>query len=262
MSDFDNVVCGSPAQPTKDKNGKQKIIVNEIFGPTIQGEGKTMGKPVKFLRTAGCNLACIWCDTPYTWNWKGTNFQHQDKYEKNEEIHQMSVSEIKAELDKIGQDIKALVISGGEPMLQQNRLVPLLEVLQHEGYWIEIETNGTLVPNDEFIALVSQINCSPKLSNSGTDNPISKRENPEALIKLASLNKTIFKFVVTGEKDMPEIINLVERYNMKNVYLMPEGRTKEEQERKQVMISELCTKYGFSYSPRLHVLMWNSKRKV
>ena len=162
---FNNTVCGSPAQPTQDKNGTQKIKVNEIFGPTIQGEGRTVGKPVKFLRTAGCNLACVWCDTPYTWNWQGTDFEHPEKFDREKEIHDMSVDEIKTQLDQIGKDVKALVISGGEPMLQQNKLVPLLHLLKNDGYWVEIETNGTRAPSDEFLSLIDQINCSPKLTN-------------------------------------------------------------------------------------------------
>ena len=53
--------------------------VNEIFGPTIQGEGKSAGMQAMFLRTSLCNLACDWCDTPQTWNWKGTKFKHSEK---------------------------------------------------------------------------------------------------------------------------------------------------------------------------------------
>lgn len=259
---FDNTVCGSPAKPTKDKNGSQKIKVNEIYGPTIQGEGKTVGKPVKFLRTAGCNLACVWCDTPYTWNWQNTKFQHPDKFDRAKEIHDMTIDEIKAELDKIGKDVKALVISGGEPMLQQNKLVPLLSLLKQEGYWVEIETNGTRVPSDEFLTLIDQINCSPKLENSGIDNPANKREVPEALTKLAQSEKTIFKFVVTKPEDIQEILTLIEKYKMKNIYLMPQGKTKVEQEAHQEMVSKLCQQYGFNFSPRLHVLMFDNKRKV
>ena len=49
------------------------LRVNEIFGQTFQGEGQTMGKLSAFVRLSGCNLTCVWCDTPYTWDWKGQN---------------------------------------------------------------------------------------------------------------------------------------------------------------------------------------------
>jgi len=49
------------------------IRINEIFGPTFQGEGQTIGKLSEFVRVSGCNLTCSWCDTPYTWDWKGLN---------------------------------------------------------------------------------------------------------------------------------------------------------------------------------------------
>ena len=69
------------------------LKVNEIF-KSIQGEGKSAGLPVIFLRLAMCNLHCIWCDTPHTWNWTGSKFLHPVKYDKNKEIHPMEISEV------------------------------------------------------------------------------------------------------------------------------------------------------------------------
>jgi len=86
------------------------LKVNEIFGPTIQGEGKSSGMPCAFLRLSLCNLHCIWCDTPYTWNWKGTPFSHPEKFDQEKEIHIMSNEEILETLKTI--DVKNLVISG------------------------------------------------------------------------------------------------------------------------------------------------------
>lgn len=257
---FSKTVCGNPAAETTDKKGGQqmiKILVNEIFGPTIQGEGKSAGKEVMFLRTSGCNLACIWCDTPYTWNWKGTKFQHPDKYDPKKESHQMSIDEIVGKLK-----IKSLVISGGEPLLQQDKITALLERLKSEEFWTECETNGTIEPNDRFFELIDQINCSPKLSNSGPDNPEFKRINPRALLKLAHSPKTTFKFVVATENDLGEINDLVKQYGLKNVYLMPEGRTREEQEARSAEVERYCKENGFNFTPRLHVLKWGTKRGV
>src|SRR5271170_594917 len=101
-----------------------KLKVNEIYGPVQQGEGKSSGLDVLFLRLSGCNLACSWCDTPYTWNWVGTKFVHPEKYDPMKEISFMDTNEVKVELDKL--NTKAVVISGGEPMLQQKPLLPLI----------------------------------------------------------------------------------------------------------------------------------------
>lgn len=264
MSEFSKTVCGSPAKETTDKaKGAQmrKILVNEIYGPVKQGEGRTAGKTVKFLRTSGCNLACVWCDTPFTWNWEGTKFQHPEKFDKKKETHEMTVQEVKAQLDALGQDIKALVISGGEPMLQQQRLLPLVQALRADGYWLEIETNGTVMPQPEFLRYIDQINVSPKLQNSGTDND-GKRERPEVLSELAQLHYAIFKFVVSGPDDMNEILDLVNRYKLQNVYLMPLGKTRVEQLANQDLVQRISKEHNFSFSPRLHVLEYDNLRGV
>ncbi len=235
--------------------------INEIYGPTIQGEGKSVGKEVLFIRTAGCNLACVWCDTPFTWNWLNTKFEHPDKFDPKKEVHEMSDVEIINRLKELG-NTKAVVISGGEPMLQQRALVGLLTKLKRENYWVEIETNGTVRPTEEFYMLIDQINCSPKLTNAGRDNPEDKRIIESTLLSLASCPKTTFKFVVSSEEDIPEILNLTLRFQMNNVYLMPLGKTLEEQELRQAQVEELGRVYGFKFSPRLHILKWGNKRGV
>lgn len=236
--------------------------VNEIFGPTIQGEGRSAGLPVMFLRTAGCNLACEWCDTPYTWNWSGTPFRHPEKYDRKKEVHEMSCYGIIAKLKQKGPQVKALVISGGEPMLQQKELIGLLRILKRDNYWVEIETNGTIEPTDEFMELLDQFNCSPKTENSGTDNRPEMRERPEALRKLASSDKTYFKFVVKDRNDLPEIKDLISGYDMKNVYLMAEGVTRDQQNMLGEEVIQICRENNFHFSPRLHVLYWDRKRGV
>ena len=237
--------------------------VNEIFGPSIQGEGRLAGMRTMFLRLSGCNLACIWCDTPYTWNYIGTPFQHPEKFDPKKEVHPMSCDEVLARLKKKGlRKVKALVITGGEPMLQQDEIIQLLKLLKKDSYWVEIETNGTVEPKDELLELIDQINCSPKTSNSGSDNRPKMRERPEALRKLASSDKTFFKFVVSSENDLAEIKDLIYRYSMKNVYLMAEGSTREEQYALADKVVEMCQENNFRFSPRLHVLYWDRARGV
>lgn len=230
------------------------LKVNEIFGPTIQGEGKTAGKPVMFLRLSTCNLHCVWCDTPYTWNWIGTKHLHPKKHDQKTELHEMNEWEIAEKLKSLGgEKVKALVVSGGEPLLQQHGLIPLLKSLKEIGWWIEVETNGTIEPLDPFLALVDQINCSPKLSNNIQDEKYI-RVRPKVLTKLASSEKVYFKFVVSSmEKDIEEITEYIKTFNLKNVYIMPLGMTKEELNETRESAQKLASFLQVGFSDRLHV---------
>lgn len=215
--------------------------VNEVYGPVKQGEGKSTGLVVMFVRLAMCNLRCVWCDTKYTWDWKN--------FDRTKEVHEVSISEILLQLEKT--DTKAVVISGGEPFLQQKELTQLLRELKDRGYWVEIETNGTIVPTSEFVQLIDQINCSPKLANSG--EALDRRINYDALRILSFYNKVYFKFVVSSNNDITEILSLVKEFELRQVYLMPQGLTLDELQTRNEIVEQLAQKYGFKFSPRLHV---------
>lgn len=238
------------------------LKVNEIFGPTIQGEGKTAGKEVIFLRLANCNLFCSWCDTPYTWNWIGTQFKHPRKSNPKDEIKNMESQEVLEELHKKSNNgkVKALVITGGEPLLQQKQLIGLLIHLKNNDWWIEVETNGTIIPSQEFVEFIDQINCSPKLSNSGNNERM--RENEKALVRLASIPKTVFKFVISSKEDIMEIKKMVKKYDMREVYLMPQGTNLTEMKQSIDITHQLCQQTNFKFSPRLHITKFDGKRGV
>lgn len=171
----------------------------------------------------------------------------------------MSVDEVVVKLDEFP-DVKSVVISGGEPLLQQKQLVPLMMAIKERGYWIEVETNGTVRPIDKIFELVDQINCSPKLANSGDE--LSLRERSEALRAISSSDKATFKFVLSSDNDIEEILSYVQRYNMRQVYLMPEGRTKEELDRHTDFVQKLCRIHGFRFTQRLHIIKFGTKRGV
>lgn len=232
--------------------------VNEIFGPTIQGEGKSAGLPCAFLRLSLCNLHCVWCDTPYTWNWEGTSFVHPSKFKKENEVHEMSDEEIISRIKEI--DVKAIVISGGEPLLQQKSLVNVVRTLREMGYWVEIETNGTVTPTDEIIEVLNQINVSPKLANSGND--LRARKVPAALQKLSSCGKANFKFVVSTKDDIDEVRELVQEFSFTDVYLMPLGKTKEELALTTQWTRDVADDFGFNFSSRIHIISLGGGRGV
>ena len=222
--------------------------VNEIF-KSIQGEGPNFGKPAIFLRTAQCNLKCTWCDTKYTWDWKNYDFQ--------KEVKEMTIDEVKDAI--LDLEIKHLVITGGEPLLQQDDLADLLSFIKPD-FYVEVETNCTILPNKMLTDLIDQWNVSPKTKNSG--NPLELCENNECYYFFANQENCFFKYVVENESDIPEIKKFVTKYNIpeNRVQLMTQASTKEEISMKEKSISELAKLHNFSLSPRLHVAMWGSQR--
>lgn len=221
----------------------------EIFH-SVQGEGVSIGVPSVFLRLSTCNLACRWCDTKYTWDWQ--NFDYET------EVINLDVGDIERRIRAF--DCSHVVITGGEPMLQQAELEPLVESLAADGYTFEVETNGTIVPNPGMLRHVGQWNVSPKLRTSG--NSQEEREMPLALETFAQLPEAYFKFVATVESDVDEVCALRDKYKLptNRVLLMPEGRTPDGLQKKSSWLSEACVKHGFRFSTRLHIILWGDER--
>ncbi len=223
----------------------------EIFY-SIQGEGVNIGVPAVFLRLALCNLRCDWCDTKYTWDW--------EHYEYEKEVRDMSLSAVEEEIT--GFACCHLVITGGETLMQARQMIPLARSLKKLGYFIEVETNGTLVPPQELSSLVDQWNVSPKLTNSA--NPVKQREVPRALNYFAGIPNSYFKYVVDKPEDFREIVSLNSKYGIARArtILMPQAVGKTDLIRKSSWIVERCQEAGFRFSTRLHVLLWEAKRGV
>ena len=235
----------------------------EIFH-TVQGEGRHMGEPSVFARFSGCNLQCVWCDTPYTWNWTDKDYEHDTgvKYDRAEQTLRIDVG---LAVDQItGYNCKRLVVTGGEPLIQQSGVISLIDTLREvdPDYWLEIETNGTIVPKPELVERVNQFNVSPKLLNS--NNAKDKRDVPEAMEAFVAIPQADFKFVLQGEDDITEVLALVDKYRIPphRVDIMPEGRTLEEVETRQRDLVEFAKEHNFNITTRLHVIVWGAKRGV
>ena len=215
----------------------------------IQGEGQSIGKPAVFLRLHLCNLECGWCDTKYTWDKNSSEFwQDSQNWTYEQTLQQLRQY-----------PAKRLVITGGEPMLQQERIGNFSQ--QIPDWDIEVETNGTIPPN-EVMAERCQFNVSPKLSNS--DNPLNKRFKPEVLSKFNSLDLTNFKFVVKNEKDLEEVDAIVEECGIapEKIVIMPEGTTNESTKKHALAVIEGVKNRGWRMSPRFHVMLWGDKRGI
>ena len=221
----------------------------EIFH-SLQGEGTQLGTPSVFLRLALCNLTCTWCDTKYTWDW-GT-------YDYGSEVMELNPEQVIERI--VAFDCRHLVVTGGEPLIQQSPLAALLEELKALGYTFEVETNGTIPPSDAMARVIDQWNVSPKLNNSG--NSLTQREVPRALKAFTALATACFKFVVTGPEDLDEIKVLAARYNLNHqrILVMPEGRERETIEEKSQWLSQLCLEEGYRFTTRLHILLWSDVR--
>ncbi len=228
----------------------RKLIVAEKFY-SLQCEGRSMGVPAVFLRLAGCNLLCKgkgWiCDTIEVWQ-KGEAKFYQDVLDP--------------ELIERLRNGAHLVITGGEPLLQQVAICDYLDWFEREYEflpYIEIETNGTIIPYAYLLQRVPEWNVSPKLSNSG--EPLEKRMNEAAIAIFNALPETIFKFVVQHEGDVQEILQDF-NVDMKKVILMPAGATREELDAVRLQVVEQAKLLGVRYSDRLHIVIWNQKTGV
>ena len=231
------------------------LRVNEVYDRlTVQGEGRTVGKPCTFVRLSGCNLNCSWCDTPYTWDWKG---QNGVVYDRSAETHGMTVAEV---LDKMP-DAPRLVITGGEPMLQSRGVLALATVAHHErGVAIEIETNGTIKPSLQFPGELIQWNVSPKLAHAGMD--VSKTLKPAALKWYAKQPNVTWKFVCQQASDVTEVhrFQALSGARTDDIYIMPEGVTADQVDASLDRVVDAALANGYSLTPRLHVQLWGTER--
>jgi len=229
----------------------------EIFA-SLQGEGASAGKPCAFIRLSRCNLACVWCDTAYTWRFTGDNRPHRDGTTFDRPANQVTMPEAEAaeRIRALGQP--RLVITGGEPLLQAAALARLAALLP--GIRIEIETNGTVAPPPALDALVAQYNVSPKLAHSG--NPEALALPPERLAEWAANDRAWFKFVIAEESDLTEVLALVDRFAIPpaRVFLMPEGRDSPTLRARARWLAPLCVAHGFAYADRLHIHLYGDTR--
>lgn len=238
----------------------------EIFH-TLQGEGTQSGRPSVFVRLSLCNLHCRWCDTDYTWNWEGTPFPHDNdtspgyqKYKREEQILTLTPEATAAVVANFPS--RRVVLTGGEPLLQQSGLRELCQALREisSEYTFEVETNGTLAPDAELDVFIDQYNVSPKLENSG--NARHLRERPEVLAAFAATGKAWFKFVIATEEDAAEVLALEKSSPLprERILLMPEGRTPEAQELARDRVVKLCLDHGYRFTDRLHLRLFGAKR--
>lgn len=225
--------------------------VCEVFGPTVQGEGPHIGQPAVFVRLAGCNLDCVWCDTPYSWDW--------ERYDRSTEVHiEGSGSLAQRVIHLAAGRVQLCVLTGGEPLLQQRRWLVFVAALQAEGIDVDVETNGTIAHDTTMEHFVRTWVVSPKLANSGI--PYDKRIKPEVLRGFEETGSAVLKFVVQRPSELHEVQLIADLVPLMPVYVMPEGTTMEQLLERTGAIAMGVAERGWHLTTRLHVMIWGDKR--
>jgi len=234
--------------------------INEIFY-TLQGEGFNVGKPAIFVRTAGCNLRCNWCDTKYA-SW----FPEGNDMTVNKIVQAIN----DANPDAVPHNHISVVITGGEPMIHAVQLADLVKRLRADRYQVTIETAGTIYNEEVRPTLWS---LSPKLAHSAPDPELWPNEHRMHIARnkfrapFAKFANTQYKFVVRAlclDEDLREIAQFVETHQIdtRKVMLMGEGMTTESAAAAMQPVFEACMRLGYRMCPRLHVLVYGNKRGV
>lgn len=270
------------------KINPDKLLISSDFY-SVQGEGKSTGVPSYFIRLGLCNLTCgfsrafgnqllkdksledgeifkgdlelegkaTWtCDSTSQWLWRGEDkdFQYLIDQWKEQGIY-----------DDILKGIIHLIWTGGEPTIKGHQVA----IVNFFKYWFtqdlylksvynEIETNGTVVIDDDLFNMIRQINCSPKLANSGMTE--KQRIKPDAIKRIMEHPNYQFKFVISTEEDVKELFrDFVEPFNipLQNVVCMPGLDDQVDFHERTQFCLEMAKKYRFTGMTRLHVSAWD-----
>lgn len=215
---------------------------------SVQGEGILAGTPSFFIRTAGCNLRCRWCDTPHaSWTPRGVRRPVAELVEA-----------------AVSSGVGHVVVTGGEPLLQRE-IGSLTGALRAAGLHVTVETAGTVAPS--FVC--DLLSLSPKTGNSDPDDSRWSARHRRLRSDLAPARALVerfpdhqVKFVVAGPEDMPEVLALLGELpgvRRDRVLLMAQARNRKALAERGPVVAALAVRYAFRYSPRLQVELWDGR---
>lgn len=244
-------------------NVARPVPVLEIFGPTVQGEGMVIGQKTMFVRTAGCDYHCSWCDSAFTWD--GSS---------KEQIRLLSAQDIWEELISLGGNrFSHVTLSGGNPALLP-QLAELVRLLHQQGMEVAVETQGSRW--QDWLEEIDQVTLSPKPPSSGMETDwhvldeiarrLSGRPSPLSLS---------LKVVVFDEADLIYAESVHQRYPQIDLYLQvgnPDVRRMDIShhaadllQRYEWLIDRVMMMSSMNnvrILPQLHALVWGNKRGV
>lgn len=239
----------------------RRIPVLEVFGPTVQGEGMVIGRKTMFVRTAGCDYQCSWCDSAFTWDGSG-----------KEDIRLLSAAEVIGELARVGgSSFDHVTVSGGNPALLP-QLGELIEGLHERGIEVALETQGSRWQS--WFTGIDDLTLSPKPPSSGMETNWEVLDDIVARLQAAD-RRFCLKVVVFGGADLAYARLVHERYPGVPFYVQAGNGNLTETEPAK-MLPYLVERYEWLIEqtmaddslrsvhvlPQLHTWVWGNKKGV
>lgn len=236
-----------------------KIPVMEVFGPTIQGEGMVIGQKTMFVRTAGCDYSCSWCDSAFTWDGSG-----------KDDIRMMEAEEIWTELKQIGgNNFSFVTISGGNPALLKN-LDTLIDILKDHHIKIGLETQGSKW--QDWFYKIDELTISPKPPSS---KMVTDFQVLDMIIDNLKESNVSLKVVIFDDQDYEYARNIHLRYPGVPFFVQVGNNDITTPDNKELLL-HLLNQYerlidkvmldsdlnDVKVLPQLHTLLWGNKRGV
>lgn len=248
------------------------LSVNEVFGPTIQGEGPYTGRPCFFLRLHHCPVQCPGCDTHYTWD-------------GSEVGERLDLNTLTRWVEGWASQCKAgLVLSGGEPLLHWRNKEFTAWLAEHRPkfHWTALETSGycgvrmnevDVVQAASFLSQFDEVALSPKvtpcLHGKQTDDELLANVTEIIRLRTGLVGRVAktglhLKFVVKTREDVEKVRAVDTLYGWSHrgipIYLMPYGIEREEVVSLMDNVLRWAALYGYFTTPRVHALLWGKKR--
>lgn len=218
------------------------LRVADCLGPTFQSQGPSIGQLAMVIRLSDCNLSCAGCDVPFTWD--------RTRFDLAAQSRRIAVDSLVEWV--LSSPARLVVVTGGEPLLQQDGLTVLATRLATLGYRVEIETNGTLVPSRTLTAATHLFLVSPKLRGFAAATDAIERINGPALTAFTETGRAV---VVRTEEDLAELAELEQRHGLYPIWLMPEGIHSEQVLAGMSWLAQPARQRGWNLTARLHVLL-------
>ncbi|MGD6833631.1 7-carboxy-7-deazaguanine synthase QueE [Sutcliffiella halmapala] len=236
-----------------------KLPVLEIFGPTVQGEGMVIGRKTMFVRTAGCDYQCSWCDSAFTWDGSA-----------KADILLLNPKEILERLIEIGGNkFNHVTISGGNPALLK-KMGELVQLLHQNNIQVALETQGSRW--QDWLCDIDDLTISPKPPSSMMETDFNVLDD---IIKRIKVEQTSLKVVVFNKDDLAYAKKVHNRYPQLSFFVQV-GNEDIATEDNDKLIQKLLAQYEWLIEevmqdeelnnvrvlPQLHTLVWGNKRGV